>query len=78
MSKYKWTKRSASYEAQLVEARATVREVSRREDEVAAAVKIISDLNATLSAIAARQDEILKEMSAVYAGTSALLNKRDG
>ncbi|KAE8304565.1 hypothetical protein GL50803_0011231 [Giardia duodenalis] len=67
-----------SYEAQLVEARATVREVSRREDEVAAAVKIISDLNATLSAIAARQDEILKEMSAVYAGTSALLNKRDG
>ncbi|EFO62724.1 Hypothetical protein GLP15_2664 [Giardia lamblia P15] len=67
----------ASYEGQLVEARAAVQEVCRREDEVVAAVRTISELNTALSTIAARQDEILKEMSAIYAGTSALLNKRD-
>lgn len=66
----------ASYEAQLSDARAAVQEVARREEEVAAAVKAVCELNATLSAIAARQEEMLKEMRTIYTGTAALLDER--
>lgn len=68
----------ASYEAQLAEACAVVQEVSRQEGEVLDAIKTVYDLNATLSAIVARQEEILKEMNTLHGETSALLNERRG
>lgn len=68
----------ASYEAQLAEACAVVQEVSRQEDEVLDAIKTVYDLNATLGAIVARQEEILKEMNTLHGETSALLNEIRG
>ena len=68
----------ASYKAQLAEACAVVQEVTRQEDEVLDAIKTVYDLNATLGAIVARQEEILKEMNTLHGETSALLNEIRG
>lgn len=66
----------SSYEAQLLDARGTIQEVAQREAIVTTSVKAICELNNTLSAIVARQEEILKEMNVVYNGTTALLNEK--